>query len=108
MRPMFSVEKVGIDAGGNALAVVARLPACPPTLMPTTNAIAAVRRTAVIVRLVIVASGPPEGGPHRGEFAPHSLYRRDCRFAGEHRGDVSGGKIGHRRAGFDRAAAEMR
>src|ERR1044072_6801812 len=56
MRPRFSVEKVGIDAGGSALDVIARLPAWPPTLMPTVSAMAALSRTAVSVRLVIVAS----------------------------------------------------
>src|SRR5437763_13315640 len=63
MRPMFSVEKVGIDAGGSALVVTARLPAWPPTFIPTPNAIAAVRRTAVIVRLFIIASDPPAADP---------------------------------------------
>src|ERR1041385_3112560 len=53
MRPMFSVEKVGIDAGGSALAVTARLPDWPPTLMPTSSAMTAVRRTALAVRVVI-------------------------------------------------------
>jgi hypothetical protein len=53
---MFSVENVGIDDGGSALAVTARLPVWPPTLMPTSSAMAAVKRTAVIVRLFIVSS----------------------------------------------------
>jgi hypothetical protein len=53
---MFSVEKVGIEAGGSALVVTARLPDCPPTRMPTSSAIAAVRRTAFIIRILIVAS----------------------------------------------------
>src|SRR6266550_5685744 len=83
MRPMFSVEKVGIDAGGSALEVTARLPAWPPTLMPTVSAMAAVNRTAVSVRLVIIPSGPPEGGPYRTcsvRLQPDLwIRRRSCR-----------------------------
>src|SRR5882672_9951855 len=56
MRARLSVANVGIDAGGSALAVVARLPPWPPTLMPTSSAMAAVRNTAVIIRLVIGSS----------------------------------------------------
>src|SRR6185503_11654545 len=66
MRPRLSVEKVGIDAGGSALAVVARLPPWPPTVMPTVNAMAAVRNTAVIIRLVIGSSG---------KFAPQIIVQ---------------------------------
>src|ERR1044072_6591058 len=56
MRPRFSVENVGIAAGGNAVAVDARLPVWPPTSIPTSKAITAVRSTAVPVRFVMVFS----------------------------------------------------
>jgi hypothetical protein len=56
MRPRFSVEKVGIDAGGMAPELF-ELPAdCAPSRMLISSMVAAVNKIALVVRIVIVAS----------------------------------------------------
>src|ERR1043165_1368357 len=87
MRPMFSVEKVGIDAGGSALAVTARLPDWPPTLMPTSSAMTAVRRTALAVRVVI--DSPLN-------LRPQILLLRGGRRVGRHITRFERGAVGQR------------
>ena len=56
MRPRFSVEKVGIDAGGIAPEVFALPADCPPSRMLISSIIAAVNKTVFVVRIVMVAS----------------------------------------------------
>src|SRR5712664_2631240 len=56
MRPRFSVEKVGIDAGGIAPEVFALPADCPPSRMLMSSIIAAVKKTVFVVCVVMVAS----------------------------------------------------
>src|ERR1041385_5430387 len=105
MRPMFSVENVGIDDGGSALAVTARLPDWPPTLMPTSSAMAAVKRTAVVVRLFMVSSLRLAQSARKKRKL--SRNRGERILAGKDSGNVPDGQIGHCSARLNGAAAKV-